>query len=163
LELCSRSDGKAFPILRVRVPETTGLRSRSGGIAFPISGTPHFVPEPPVDKSGWDSGIVRYVPVPRRSVPDPTEGAPISAFSCRCKREMSAGSGTELPVPLDRRLRLSTRCPQHGPWNARCRGTGTKLVASSRCRSTACMRRRESRPQERRRSAAAGGVKGCQW
>ena len=26
-----------------------------------------------------------------------------------------------------------------------------------------CMRRRESRPQERRRSAAAGGVKGCQW
>jgi cellulose biosynthesis protein BcsQ len=26
-----------------------------------------------------------------------------------------------------------------------------------------CMRRRESRPQERRRCAAAGGVKGCQW
>jgi hypothetical protein len=26
-----------------------------------------------------------------------------------------------------------------------------------------CMRRRESRPQGRRRSAAAGGVKGCQW
>ena len=29
--------------------------------------------------------------------------------------------------------------------------------------ATDCMRRRESRPQERRRSAAAGGVKGCQW
>src|SRR3954469_13097509 len=26
-----------------------------------------------------------------------------------------------------------------------------------------CMRRRESRPQERRRCGAAGGVKGCQW
>src|SRR5690349_12210501 len=29
--------------------------------------------------------------------------------------------------------------------------------------AAACMRRRESRPQERRRCGAAGGVKGCQW
>ena len=35
---------------------------------------------------------------------------------------------------------------------------GIRTPAGSRC-----MRRRESRPQERRRSAAAGGVKGCQW
>jgi hypothetical protein len=37
------------------------------------------------------------------------------------------------------------------------------LALAAALDGVSCMRRRESRPQERRRSAAAGGVKGCQW
>jgi putative transposase len=39
----------------------------------------------------------------------------------------------------------------------------TGLLTDNAIAISMCMRRRESRPQERRRSAAAGGVKGCQW